>query len=275
MKPQVINCNWLRTYKFVVYLSVLVFMGCGAGGMDPPPHAPVAGEDYSSLEPSYTAYTNEIPCKQFSQLMIMDKGRQNLGLMVGAFMTGVNYQKNRTSSATISQLLASVNLYCMDHPKDSVTKAMVALDNEIDKGLLRSLTTEQKSEQSKQIYRKKTKKAVSQVVPDTGQSKGQAKVEKSSVKPKVKRKVIVLPKTDPAGTNVVQVMSSKDVKEAQLMAKKLKAKGFPAFVVTVDLGVNGTWHRVLIGPYIDKTPARKIAELLKKFNFKAFVRQRQ
>ena len=271
MKLQINKCMWLRFHKYLVYLSVLIFTGC-AGVNQPPPSAS-ASED-QSLDPSYTVYTNGISCKQVGQLLIMENGRENLGLMVGAFMTGVNYQKKRVSSATVSQLVASVNWYCKNHPKATVTKALIALDRDIDDGFESVPSSEEQSKSLAKSNRKKVKKITYKTAPVAEKPAKVATNTKTAVKPGGTRKSVVLPKADPDGTHVVQVMSSQDVAEAKKMAAKLKAKGLPTFVTTADLGSNGTWHRVLIGPYKDNTSAKQVAALLEKFNYKAFVRQR-
>ena len=49
---------------------------------------------------------------------------------------------------------------------------------------------------------------------------------------------------------------------------------FPAFQERVDFGANGVWLRVVIGPYLDRATAEKVATELKKEEFAAIVRQR-
>jgi cell division septation protein DedD len=270
------NRGWTQVFFLLVSLFTLFLTGCG--GVTPPPQLPTVDLDQTrqpetsmeqNLQPAFTAYTDGISCKQVGQLMVLDKGRGNLGLMVGAFITGVNFKEQRNSSATIGQMLASINWYCRDNPKDTVTKAMVALAHDMDKGLSNKSTVQKQKKAAKSV-RAITQKAV----PNKIQSQKRITKAKPAAKPTLTKKTVERPKTDPGGSHVVQVMSSQDVSEAQALAKHLRSTGFPAYVTVVDLGNKGQWHRVLVGPYTDNIPAMQVAKLLGKLNYNVFVRLR-
>ncbi len=73
---------------------------------------------------------------------------------------------------------------------------------------------------------------------------------------------------------VVQVVSSRNRKQADLRARLLAVQGVPAFVESADLGAKGVWHRVLAGTFASKTEAKAaLAKLQTDPQFSAsFVR---
>lgn len=60
----------------------------------------------------------------------------------------------------------------------------------------------------------------------------------------------------------VQVGSYPDVKEASYRVEEWKAKGYPAYMTTADLGDKGQWYRVRLGPFAAKEDASKYLEQL-------------
>jgi hypothetical protein len=59
----------------------------------------------------------------------------------------------------------------------------------------------------------------------------------------------------------VQVSSFRDVKMASVLKKKLKEKGFDAYLMEIELpNHGGVWHRVFLGQYVDEALAKKAAE---------------
>ncbi len=64
-------------------------------------------------------------------------------------------------------------------------------------------------------------------------------------------------KTKPAGQEfAIQVASLKDPEKAKMLMSKFKEKGYPAFCQRSE--VNGaTWHRVRLGPYLERALADK------------------
>jgi cell division septation protein DedD len=63
------------------------------------------------------------------------------------------------------------------------------------------------------------------------------------------------------GEYTVQVFSFKDKEDADASAAPMKEKGYPAYVLTSNLGDKGTWHRVRIGSYATQAQA---TEMLKR-----------
>ncbi len=76
--------------------------------------------------------------------------------------------------------------------------------------------------------------------------------------------------TDTSGRYVLQVAASSSRSDAQEVAKGLKARGFPAFVVTPEqAGANDNLYRVQIGPYPTRAAAEQVKPKLEHAGFKS------
>ncbi len=70
------------------------------------------------------------------------------------------------------------------------------------------------------------------------------------------------PEGEPKGPPVpytVQVLATRDLKEAEALSRQLKRRGVGAFVTAVE-GQEGKWYRVRIGRYDDLAAAQRMAE---------------
>lgn len=262
--------NPIRKTGLVVCLLAIILICSGAV------YAPQQ-EDYAEGvdNNAFTAYTDGNSCQQVGKLMMIDKGRNSLGLLVGAFMTGVNYQKERSTNVTAEQLLDLLSGYCKNNPKDTVTKAMIALDIEIDKGLkdVASVTTTREQKQAAKRTVKPAKNTVKSTPTVSQKSQPVLPAPKAASRAAKSQKLSHPAKAVPGGVLVVQVMSTQDVNEALKQVKTLKDQGFPAFIQTVNLNTSGVWNQVLVGSYDSHTTARQVAELLVQQNHKTFIRQ--
>ncbi|MDY6844904.1 MAG: SPOR domain-containing protein, partial [Thermodesulfobacteriota bacterium] len=63
---------------------------------------------------------------------------------------------------------------------------------------------------------------------------------------------------------VVQVASCKSEKKAYDISNRLKKKGYPSYVMQVEIKDKGTYHRILIGNYDNKENAKKMMHQLKQ-----------
>ena len=60
----------------------------------------------------------------------------------------------------------------------------------------------------------------------------------------------------------LQVSSHRGKEEAERIVAKLSSKGYMAYVVPVELGEKGTWHRVRVGQFASKQEADVVADKL-------------
>ena len=114
--------------------------------------------------------------------------------------------------------------------------------------------------------------------------------EQKKTPQEVKKKAVVKPASLPSkplpkpvaasavatdGAFVVQVASFRTSEDAGKLAERLKVYQLATFVESVDLGEKGVWHRVLVGPYVNREKADQTTRLLReKERLSALVRQR-
>ena len=85
------------------------------------------------------------------------------------------------------------------------------------------------------------------------------KVAQKPKSPEKKKEVAAV-----SGAYALQVASLKEVRHADMLVKKLKSKGLPAYHVSADLLDKGTWYRVRIGPLKTKDQAFNMLKKVKK-----------
>ncbi len=61
------------------------------------------------------------------------------------------------------------------------------------------------------------------------------------------------------GNYSLQAMSSKDEKEANQLAERLKTAGVPAYVTSAEIGTRGRWYRVRVGRFVSQEEAKRFA----------------
>lgn len=67
----------------------------------------------------------------------------------------------------------------------------------------------------------------------------------------------------PRGELAVQVASFRKKGDAEGLIQRLGRKGFPGFVMEVDLQGKGIWYRAMVGPFGDREAASTVAQRLK------------
>jgi cell division septation protein DedD len=71
---------------------------------------------------------------------------------------------------------------------------------------------------------------------------------------------------------VLQLATFRDSPRAEALLKRVKEKGFSAFVEKVSAARNQSAYRVRVGPYSDRAHAREVADqLLSKIGYKAIL----
>ena len=72
----------------------------------------------------------------------------------------------------------------------------------------------------------------------------------------------------------IQVASLKDMKVAAEVAEILKKKGYQAYTVSAKIPGKGTWHRIRIGDFKNRSDAGNILSRLKKDKYRPIVVQK-
>jgi len=116
--------------------------------------------------------------------------------------------------------------------------------------------------------------------PKEGSSKRRAELETSrEAKSKTERKILVKPRPSStkegpgAGPLTLQVASLKDSARAEEMVSDLKRKGYSAYQVTTEVPGKGTYHRVRVGHFKDRSAARQAAVRLRQEELEPLIMQ--
>lgn len=75
----------------------------------------------------------------------------------------------------------------------------------------------------------------------------------------------------PPGHFAVQVASVRDIKGAERMVSRLRAKGYPAYQLRSDVAGKGIWYRIRVGGFEDRNAAANILRKLKNDKFGGMV----
>jgi len=76
------------------------------------------------------------------------------------------------------------------------------------------------------------------------------------------------------GNFTIQVAALREAKFADAKAAELSRKGYPAYRTTGTVSGQGTWYRVRIGSFKDRTEATRMLERLKKENITGIIVQK-
>ena len=95
--------------------------------------APTFAEDSTPDSTQFRSFINGITCGQIVDGLDKEKTRNAYVLMVGSFITGTNYVRNRDSRIDLQGMLQLTEQFCRQNPDHPVLTAMVFLDKAIDK----------------------------------------------------------------------------------------------------------------------------------------------
>lgn len=73
------------------------------------------------------------------------------------------------------------------------------------------------------------------------------------------------------GKFTIQVTAAKNKAGVEAELKKLVQRGYPAYLVTKDLGEKGIWHRIYVGSFSTKAEADQYLAKIKATHKNAFV----
>ncbi len=73
-----------------------------------------------------------------------------------------------------------------------------------------------------------------------------------------------LPESGTPGIWLVQVIATREQADAASVAKRLEAKGYPAFLVSPSPGARQPFYKVQVGRYKDRSEAEQVSQRIKK-----------
>ncbi len=89
-----------------------------------------AGENNKNTQ--FRSFINGISCGQIIEDLDREETRKAYELMVGSFITGSNYAKNRDSKTDLNGMLLITEQFCRQNPKQHFLSAVISLDKSID-----------------------------------------------------------------------------------------------------------------------------------------------
>ena len=125
---------------------------------------------------------------------------------------------------------------------------------------------------------KETRPSVQNKVKPPERKKTVSPQQKAKVQPaqKVEKPALNSKQTQAAASAgfTIQVASLKDMKAAVEKAEMLKKKGYQAYTVSAKIPGKGTWHRIRIGHFNNRSDAGNILSRLKKDKYRPIVVQK-
>ncbi len=82
--------------------------------------------------------------------------------------------------------------------------------------------------------------------------------------PSPKDRASDVPESGTPGIWLVQVIATREQADAASLAKRLEAKGYPAFLVSPSPGARQPFYKVQVGRYKDRSEAEQVSQRIKK-----------
>jgi DedD protein len=201
-----------------------------------------------------------------------------LGVMVGRGMAPVNLEAGK-----LEQELAELKARMLREKQEAaVSEAAGQTDEKPQLGFYEALKNPGKEaafQPAKPAKPVRRRPAAAKPAAPTARSRQKATPPPEPVA-KPKTKTPSAPKADsgpmpaPAltpGHFAVQVASVQDIKGAERMVAKLRAKGYPAYQIRSDVAGKGIWYRIRVGGFEDRRVAANMLRKLKNDKFGGMV----
>ena len=103
--------------------------------------------------------------------------------------------------------------------------------------------------------------------PDALPGKGEGDPPKKTRDPEFQKKI----KAENSASWIIQAAATQDEPYGKELTETLKKKGFQAYLTTAEVPGKGTWYRIRMGGYADKSAAEADCERLKKEQFSPMI----
>jgi cell division septation protein DedD len=207
-----------------------------------------------------------------SKLFIIPAG---VALMVGFFFLGYYVGKYQNKSGVQGEIVPPLpEVVSKNLPKQEEFTFYKTLTDKENRTVTIDLkpksTAEEKQPDKKQSGTEEPKNKGEQAAMKDKKVEALAEKEKTALPPKqtVSKQPPVQAKKEPALTHVpklrytIQIASYQEKEMAEEEVKKLKTRGYAAFIVSSDVPDKGTWHRVRLGSFSNKAAAEKLLKQL-------------
>ncbi|MCK4509820.1 MAG: hypothetical protein KAU27_14825 [Desulfuromonadales bacterium] len=89
--------------------------------------------EHGKIKIQSRSFINASTCGQVVAGLDKQENRRQLALMVGSFVSGTNYARNRNSMMPLKNMLIVTEKFCRKNPKKSIMVSLINLDRVIDK----------------------------------------------------------------------------------------------------------------------------------------------
>ncbi len=199
-----------------------------------------------------------------------------LALMAGFFFLGYFVGKYQSKSGTLAEAMPPMpEIISKNIPKQDEFTFYKTLTDKYDKTVSLDLKPKSAAEEK---HVDKTPSAgetarvkAGQQLPNDKKMEGKndrdrtAEAVKGAPKQQVpaKKEAVSAPKPDPKLRYTLQIASYQEKEMAEDDIKKMKQRGYAAFIVASDLPGKGTWYRVRLGSFSSKASAEKLQKELR------------
>jgi DedD protein len=201
-----------------------------------------------------------------------------LGVMVGRGMAPVNM-----AAGKLEQELAELKARMLKEKQEAAISAAAGqTDEKPELGFYEALknpgkdTTFQAVKPEAPVRPKPVAKkpATTTVRPRPAAPQPQTRVSRPNTRPPAAPKTVSGSGTvsDPAsGHFAIQVASVQDIKGAQSLVARLRAKGYQAYQIRSEVAGKGVWYRIRVGGFEDRQAAANVLRKLKNDKFGGMV----
>lgn len=102
----------------------------------------LAAETQKKILKSRT-YINKQTCGQVVAGLEKDENKKQFALIVGSFVSGVNYARMRNSKMPLKNMLIVTEMYCRQNPMKPIMAALINLDRVINSQIIHDAQKEQ------------------------------------------------------------------------------------------------------------------------------------
>jgi DedD protein len=201
-----------------------------------------------------------------------------LGVMVGRGMAPVNLDAGKLDAGKLEKELAEQKDRMLKEKQEAAVSAAAGQSDEKPQlGFYEALKNPRKDttfQPAKPEAPARRKPAATEPAAPAASTRAAAPVSRPRTRPPSAPKADsgAKPATaSPSGHFAVQVASVQDIKGAEKMVAKLRAKGYPAYQLRSDVAGKGIWYRIRVGGFEDRGAAAIMLKKLKNDKFGGMV----
>lgn len=185
-----------------------------------------------------------------------------LGILVGRGTAPVQFNVERLQDG-----LAALKASTVEETIRRYRVAFEEVDKRVDLGFHEALKDSKTDLTATTLSLADSSVSKEQAAPEILSEKTESKLPKKARAPDFQKK------TKPEITKpwVIQVKATQDEADGEELTENLKKKGFRAYLTVFEGSGKGTWYRIRVGGYADRSEAEADFERLKKEQFSPWI----